>query len=150
MSAAVNSRHDVLHAHVVLCSDLLESFPESIFKADAGPMAGDHDRSFDDWRFQLPLHFSHTLLFNCSAASIRRVPKAPSRLFRGTAMRVSSTLKKMRSASLHVPRHDRRSRKTAEDSESACNERRVRTERSVVGGAPRRDDSRIARSSSRH
>jgi hypothetical protein len=34
-------------------------------------------------------------------------------------MRVSSTLKKMRSASLLVRRHDRQTRKTAENSESA-------------------------------
>src|SRR5258708_1531842 len=35
--------------------DLLESFPESIFEADAGFVASDYDRAFDDRRLHYPL-----------------------------------------------------------------------------------------------
>ena len=71
MPAAMNSRYDILYTRVVLCSDLLQSFPECIFKADTGSMTSDHDRSFDDWRFHLPLHLHLTLHFNSSAVSVQ-------------------------------------------------------------------------------
>src|SRR2546430_5660730 len=51
LSLRIDHGDEVRQRHVAPAGNLLEPFPERILEADAGLVAGDDDRAFDDRRF---------------------------------------------------------------------------------------------------
>src|ERR1041385_8184600 len=68
LAVAVDLADQFGQRHVTEAGDFLHAVPERLFKADAGLVAGDHDRSLHDGRFHDASSPSRRCWFKCSRA----------------------------------------------------------------------------------